>query len=107
MNFKNKLKEEFRRVANIFSEDVGVDLGTANTLVYVKNKGVVLKEPSVIALNSKTKKIYAVGQEAKDMIGKTPRNLNAIKPLQDGVIADYEVTEKMLQFFLNKTKKKH
>ncbi|MGM0507632.1 MAG: rod shape-determining protein [Fusobacteriota bacterium] len=106
MDFKKKFKEEIKKVTNIFSEDVGVDLGTANTLVYVKNKGVVLQEPSVIALDSKTKEIYAVGQEAKDMIGKTPRNLKAIKPLQDGVIADYEVTEKMLQFFLNKTKKR-
>lgn len=85
---------------NIFSEDIGIDLGTANTLVYVKNKGVVLNEPSVVAMNVKTKTVYEVGFAAKRMIGKTPASINAIRPLKDGVIADYEITEKMLRNFL-------
>lgn len=83
----------------VFSEDLGIDLGTVNTLVCVKNKGVVLNEPSVVAINTKSKNIYEVGNKAKRMIGKTPASIEAIRPLKNGVIADYEVTEKMLRAF--------
>lgn len=82
-----------------FSEDLGIDLGTVNTLVCIKNKGIVLNEPSVVAINTKTKNIYEVGNKAKKMIGKTPVSIDAIRPLKNGVIADYEVTEKMLREF--------
>ncbi len=83
----------------LFSEDLGIDLGTVNTLVCIKNKGIVLNEPSVVAINTKSKKIYEVGEKAKKMIGKTPASIEAIRPLKNGVIADYEVTEKMLREF--------
>lgn len=91
---------------NFFSEDIGIDLGTANTLIYVKNKGIVLVEPTVASVNLKQKKLYAVGNEAKKMIGKTPSNIEAIRPLRDGVIADYEITEKMLREFFKRVHKK-
>lgn len=97
---------KIRNFLNIFSEDIGIDLGTANTLVYVKNKGVVLNEPSVVAIKNKTKSIYEVGAGAKKMIGKTPSTIDAIRPLKDGVIADYEITEKMLREFLKLVHKK-
>lgn len=83
--------------------DIGVDLGTANVLVYVKGKGIVLQEPSVVALDRNTKRVIAVGAEARKMIGRTPGNIVAIRPLRDGVIADYEITEKMLKYFINKS----
>ena len=89
----------------MFSEDIGIDLGTANTLVVVKNKGIVLNEPSVVAVNTKTNKIVEVGNKAKLMIGKTPDSIQAIRPLKNGVISDYEITEKMLTRFLTKIKK--
>ncbi|QVQ51929.1 rod shape-determining protein [Spiractinospora alimapuensis] len=82
--------------------DMAVDLGTANTLVYVRGRGVVLNEPSVVALNTVTGKIVAVGIEAKQMIGRTPDNITAVRPLKDGVIADFEVTERMLRYFIQK-----
>jgi rod shape-determining protein MreB and related proteins len=86
-----------------FSKDMGIDLGTANTLVYVKGKGIVLREPSVVAIrNDNTKQVLAVGDEAKDMIGRTPGNIIAIRPLKDGVIADFDVTQSMLKLFLRK-----
>ena len=85
-----------------FVHDMGIDLGTANTLVYVKNRGIVSNEPSVIAIDSNTHKILAVGNEAKKMIGKTPSNIIATRPLKDGVIADYEVAENMLRYFMSK-----
>jgi len=84
-------------------KEVGIDLGTANTLVYVKGKGIVVNEPSVVAVNIKTDQILAVGDEARKMLGKTPSHITAIKPLVDGVISDFEVTEKMLRYFLEKT----
>ncbi|WP_320046178.1 rod shape-determining protein [uncultured Ilyobacter sp.] len=90
----------------MFSEDLGIDLGTANTLVCVKNKGVVLNEPSVVAVNNKTKEIYAVGDKAKRMIGRTHAVIDAIRPLKNGVIADYEVTEKMLREFYKRVHKR-
>jgi len=90
-------------MANSFiGRDMAVDLGTANTLVYVRGKGVLLDEPSVVALNSTTGEILAVGHEAKRMIGRTPEAITAIRPLKDGVIADFDVTEKMLHYFINK-----
>src|SRR5438105_15051239 len=82
--------------------DLAVDLGTANTLVYAGRRGTVLNEPSVVALNTKTGAILAVGAEAKRMIGRTPGHILAIRPLKDGVIADFDVTEKMLRYFINK-----
>lgn len=86
-----------------FSSDIGIDLGTASVLVFVKGKGIVLQEPSVVAIDKNTNQILAVGQEARRMLGRTPGNIVAIRPLKDGVISDYEVTEKMLKYFINKT----
>jgi rod shape-determining protein MreB len=88
------------------SRDMGIDLGTANTLVYVKGKGIVLREPSVVAINTINKSVLAVGDEAKQMIGRTPGNIIAIRPLKDGVIADFDVTESMLRRFINKVASK-
>ena len=85
-----------------FSNDIGIDLGTANTLVYVKDKGIVLREPSVVALDTVTRKVRAVGDEAKRMLGRTPGNITAIRPMKDGVIADFDVTEAMLRYFIQK-----
>lgn len=82
--------------------DVGIDLGTATVLVYIKGKGVVLKEPSVVAINKDTNEVLAVGEEARKMIGRTPGNIVAIRPLRDGVISDYDITEKMLKYFFQK-----
>lgn len=82
--------------------DIGIDLGTANVLVYVSGKGIVLEEPSVVAIDKRTDSVLAVGEEAKKMIGRTPGNIVAIRPLRDGVISDYDVTEKMLKSFIDK-----
>src|SRR5687768_4370881 len=87
---------------SFLGRDMAVDLGTANTLVYVRGKGIVLNEPSVVAINTNTKGILAVGTEAKRMIGRTPGNIVAIRPLKDGVIADFETTERMLRYFIQK-----
>lgn len=89
-----------------FSKSVGIDLGTANVLIYVKGEGIVLDEPSVVAIEAETKKCLAVGSDAKDMLGRTPGRIQAIRPLKDGVIADFEVTEMMLQYFIKKLKLK-
>ena len=89
-----------------FSKAVGIDLGTANVLIYVKGEGIVLDEPSVVAIETETKKCLAVGTEAKDMLGRTPGRVQAIRPLKDGVIADFEVTEMMLDYFIKKLKLK-
>ncbi|QDP42081.1 rod-share determining protein MreBH [Radiobacillus deserti] len=86
--------------------EIGIDLGTANILVYTKSKGIVLNEPSVVAIDTKTKNVVAVGQEAKEMVGKTPRNIIPIRPLKDGVIADYDITAQMLKEILKKVSKK-
>ncbi|TCK93366.1 rod shape-determining protein MreB [Natranaerovirga hydrolytica] len=86
----------------MFGTDIGIDLGTASVLVYIKGKGVVLKEPSVVAIDRDTDKILAVGSEARSMLGRTPGNIVAIRPLKEGVISDYTVTEKMLKYFINK-----
>ncbi|KKQ59833.1 MAG: Cell shape determining protein, MreB/Mrl family [Parcubacteria group bacterium GW2011_GWE2_38_18] len=85
-----------------FSKDLGIDLGTKNTLVYVQDKGIVINEPTVVAVNVRTDEILAVGEEARKMVGKTPSHIQAIKPLVDGVISDFEVTEKMLKYFIDK-----
>ncbi|PKM84359.1 MAG: rod shape-determining protein [Firmicutes bacterium HGW-Firmicutes-11] len=85
-----------------FSEEVGIDLGTANVLVYIKGKGVVLDEPSVVAINRDTNEIVAVGEDARQMLGRTPSNIVAVRPLRDGVISDYDVTERMLKYFIRK-----
>lgn len=86
-----------------FRENIGIDLGTTSILVYVEKKGIVLSEPSVVALDRNTNKILAVGEEARQMLGRTPGNIVAIKPLKDGVISDYDVTEKMLKYFIKKS----
>ncbi len=85
-----------------FSHDIGIDLGTANTLVYVKGKGIVINEPSVVAVNQRTGQILAIGREAKRMVGKTPSHIVATRPLVDGVVSDFEVTQQMLRYFINK-----
>ncbi len=89
-------------LSGFLGRDMAVDLGTANTLVYVRGRGIVLNEPSVVAINNLTKQILAVGSEAKRMIGRTPSHIQAVRPLKDGVIADFDVTEKMLRYFIQK-----
>jgi rod shape-determining protein MreB and related proteins len=91
-----------RSLFSIFSSDLAIDLGTANTLVYAKGKGIVVNEPSVVAINKNTGQVEAVGKEAKEMLGRTPGHIVAIKPMKDGVIADFKVTEKMLNYFIQK-----
>src|SRR5919109_1905728 len=86
----------------LLSRDIGIDLGTANTLVLVRGKGIVINEPSVVAMNPKTKRVLAVGSEAKEMVGRTPANIVAVRPLKDGVISDFDVTEQMLRYFIEK-----
>lgn len=86
----------------LFARDIGIDLGTANTLVHVKGKGIVVREPSVVAINKRTNDILAVGDAAKDMIGRTPGNIVAIRPMKDGVIADFDITQSMLKYFIGK-----
>ncbi|MBB6214901.1 rod shape-determining protein MreB [Anaerosolibacter carboniphilus] len=87
---------------NFLSKDMGIDLGTANTLVYVRGRGIVVREPSVVAIQEDTRQVLAVGQEAKQMIGRTPGNIVAIRPLKDGVIADFDVTQSMLKYFIKR-----
>lgn len=89
-------------LGKLFSNDIGIDLGTANTLVYVRDKGIVLREPSVVAINNLTKEVVAVGDEAKRMLGRTPVNITALRPMKDGVIADFAITEAMLRHFIQK-----
>jgi len=95
----------FNKLFGYLSHDVGIDLGTANTLVYVKGKGIIINEPSVVAVNKKTGQILAIGKEAKKMVGKTPSHIVATRPLVDGVISDFEVTEQMLRYFIEKVHK--
>jgi len=92
----------FNTIFGAFSRDLGIDLGTANTLVHVRGKGIVISEPSVVAIDTRTKKVHAVGAEAKAMVGKTPANIVAVRPLKDGVIADFDVVEQMLAYFIKK-----
>jgi rod shape-determining protein MreB len=91
-----------RSLFSVFSSDLAIDLGTANTLVYAAGKGIVVNEPSIVAINKNTNEVEAVGKEAKEMLGRTPGNIVAIKPMKDGVIADFKVTEKMLNYFIQK-----
>src|SRR6266853_1973857 len=97
-----KSLEQFRRWV---SNDIGIDLGTANTLVYLHGKGIVINEPSVVAVNNKTGQVVAVGADAKAMLGRTPGHIVAIRPLVDGVISDFEVTEEMITYLINKSQK--
>ena len=90
------------RFKQLFSTDIGIDLGTANTLVYVKNRGVVMREPSVVAIQAGSKHVLAVGEEARRMLGRTPGNIVAIRPMKSGVIADFDITEAMLKYFIGK-----
>jgi len=92
----------FRSLFSMFSSDLAIDLGTANTLVFAAGKGIVVNEPSIVAINKNTGEVEAVGKEAKEMLGRTPGNIVAIKPMKDGVIADFKVTEKMLNYFIQK-----
>ncbi len=96
----------FNWLYNMFSSDMGIDLGTANTLVYIKGEGIVLAEPSVVAIEKSTGNVIAVGNEAKRMLGKVPGPIAAIKPMRDGVIADFEIVEKMIRYFINKVHNK-
>lgn len=95
----------FNNLYNRFSNDIGIDLGTANTLVYLRGKGIIINEPSIVALNTKTGRIVAVGTEAKQMLGRTPTHIKAIHPVVDGVISDFEVTEEMLAYLIGKAEK--
>ena len=92
----------FASLLRYFSNDLAIDLGTANTLVYVRNRGIVVREPSIVVVNRLTNRIEAVGTEAKEMLGRTPGNIQPIRPMKDGVIADFEVTERMLEYFIQK-----
>ena len=98
----NDAREKFY---TMFSNDVGIDLGTANTLLYVRGLGIVVNEPSVIAMNQKTGQVVAVGAQAKQMLGRTPSHIQAIRPLVDGVISNFEVAEEMLLYFLGRVHK--
>jgi rod shape-determining protein MreB len=100
------LKKAVNYILGLFSNDMGIDLGTATTLVYVKGEGVVLCEPSVVAIEKGTSHVLAVGEEAKRMLGRTPGNIVAIRPMKDGVIADFEITEAMLRYFIKKVHKR-
>src|SRR3989344_9115714 len=95
----------FKNFRNTFSHDIGIDLGTAYTLVYLRGKGIIINEPSVVALNQKTGRVVAVGIHAKEMLGRTPAHIKAVKPWVDGVISDFEVTEEMLTYLLNKAQR--
>src|SRR5271167_1243925 len=94
--------QNLRPLARLFSEDLAIDLGTVNTRVYARGRGIVVNEPSAVALDDSTGEVQAVGREAKEMLGRTPVKIRVIKPLKDGVIADFKVTEKMLSYFIQK-----
>lgn len=95
----------FGKAFSFFSNDIGIDLGTANTLVFVRDRGIVLREPSVVAIHNNTRKVEAVGDKAKKMLGRTPGSITALRPMKDGVIADFEITEAMLRYFIGKVNK--
>jgi rod shape-determining protein MreB len=94
----------FNRALSVFSSDIGIDLGTANTLIYVRGKGVVINEPTIVAINKKTGQLVAIGEAAKSMQGRTPGHIDVVRPLHEGVISDFEVTEEMLGYFINKVR---
>jgi len=91
-----------KKLLRYFSHDIGIDLGTSSTLVYVKQKGITISEPSVVAINTRNDQIVAVGNDAKNMLGKSPKHIEIIRPLVSGVVSDFEVTEKMLKYFIDK-----
>ncbi|MBI2048303.1 MAG: rod shape-determining protein [Parcubacteria group bacterium] len=101
-NFTSTYKRLRDKALAFFSNDIGIDLGTANTLVHVKGRGIVINEPSIVAINQKTGQVVAIGAQAKEMLGRTPAHIEAVKPLVDGVISDYEVTQQMLSYLINK-----
>lgn len=104
MEFYRRGTDALERGKNvgIFSKDIGIDLGTANTLVFMKGKGIIMREPSVVAVDTRTDTVRYVGQDAKDVIGRTPGSIVAVRPLKDGVIADFDITASMLQIFIKK-----
>jgi rod shape-determining protein MreB len=97
-----KIREWVERLLSLFSDDIGIDLGTANTLVYVKGRGIVINEPSIVAVNQKTNAVVAVGAQAKEMLGRTPAHIAAVRPVVEGVISDFEITAEMLGYLINK-----
>ncbi len=99
------MKNQIQKFYKIFSNDIGIDLGTANTLVYVRGRGIVINEPSVVAVNQKTGQVVAIGKQAKQMLGRTPAHIVAVRPIVDGVISDFEVTEEMITYLLNSAQK--
>lgn len=103
----NTLRRWKDAILGVFSNDIGIDLGTANTLVYVKGRGIVINEPSIVALNTKTGQVVAVGQQAKDMMGRTPAHIKAVQPVIDGVISDFEITAEMLAYLIGKAQAGH
>lgn len=107
MSFIERLRRYKDRILGLFSNDIGIDLGTANTLVYVKGRGIVINEPSIVALNTKTGQVVAVGAEAKNMLGRTPQHIQALQPVVDGVISDFEVTSEMLSYLIGKAQAGH
>lgn len=107
MALMQKLQAWRENILGWFSNDIGIDLGTANTLVYVKGRGIVINEPSIVAMNQKTGQVVAVGQHAKDMLGRTPAHIVAVQPVVDGVISDFEVTSEMLSYLINKAQAGH
>src|SRR5205807_10608190 len=98
--------DNLRRLLSLFSADLAIDLGTVNTRVYAGEKGIVVNEPSAVALDDRTGAVQAVGKEAKEMLGRTPGNIRVVKPLKDGVIADFKATEKMLNYFIQKAQQR-
>ena len=102
LKFKTRIKNFLGKAFSCWSHDIGIDLGTANTLVFAKDRGIVLREPSVVAVYTQSRKVRAVGVEAKKMLGRTPGNIVALRPMKDGVIADFEVTEAMLRYFIGR-----
>lgn len=102
---RSKIKKYFDKFYRLFSNDIGIDLGTVNTLVYLRGRGIVINEPSVVAVNQKTGRVVAVGVQAKEMLGRTPGHIRAVRPLVNGVISDFEVTEEMLSYLINKAEK--
>jgi rod shape-determining protein MreB and related proteins len=102
---RNLMIKSIEQLKRFLSNDIGIDLGTANTLVYLHGKGIVLNEPSVVAVNQKTGRVVAVGKDAKQMLGRTPGHIVAVRPLVDGVISDFEVTEEMITYLLNRAQK--
>ncbi|MEY4747500.1 MAG: hypothetical protein RLZZ416_549 [Candidatus Parcubacteria bacterium] len=107
MAFADAVRRYKDRILSVFSNDIGIDLGTANTLVYVKGRGIVINEPSIVAINQKTGRVVAVGAQAKEMLGRTPAHIQAVQPVVDGVISDFEITSEMLSYLINKAQAGH